>query len=68
MSKIMQVRCNGKGKHINEVDIDEITRPTLVIRGEPKTSLRERYVLPCKHCTEGDVIVTRAMIEQLRET
>jgi hypothetical protein len=65
MAKIMKVRCNGSGKHVNEVDIDKISKPTIVIRGQPKQSLQDRYVLPCQYCTEGKVIVTREMIEQL---
>lgn len=65
MAKIINVRCNGAGKHVNEVDIDKITQPTMVVRGHPKKSLRERYVLPCQFCTEGKVIVTREMIEEL---
>ena len=65
MAKLINVRCNGLGKHVNEVDIDKITKPTIVVRGQPKQSLRERYVLSCQYCTEGKVIVTRKMIEQL---
>jgi hypothetical protein len=65
MAKIIKVRCNGGGKHINEVDIDKITRPTIVVRGHPKQNLQDRYVLPCQHCTEGKVIITRKMIEEM---
>lgn len=65
MAKIIKVRCNGSGKHINEMDIDKITRPTIAVRGHPRQSLQDRYVLPCQYCTDGKVIVTRAMIEQL---
>lgn len=63
MAKIMKVRCNGSEKHVNEVDIDKITRPTIVVRGQPKQSLQDRYVLPCQSCTDGKVIVTREMIK-----
>ena len=65
MAKIIKVRCNGSAKCVNEVDIEKITKPTIVVRGQPNQSLRERYVLPCQYCTEGKVIVTREMIEQL---
>ena len=66
MTKIIEVRCNGSGKHVNEVDIDKITKPIMVVRGQPKKSLQDRYVLPCQLCTEGKVIVTREMIEEMK--
>lgn len=65
MAKILKVRCNGPGKHINEVDIEKLTRPVMVVRGLPRESLLERYVLPCQYCTGGKVIVTRKMIEEM---
>lgn len=65
MAKTIKVRCNGTGQHINEVDVDKITRTTIVVRGHPKQRLQDRYVLFCQYCTEGKVIVTREMIEKL---
>lgn len=65
MSKILKVRCNGSGKCVNEVDIEKITKPTIVVRGGPKPSLQDRYVLPCQSCATGKVIVTRKMIEEM---
>lgn len=65
MAKIMKVRCNGKDHHVNEVDIDEVTRATIVVRGEPVQQLRERYVVPCRYCIEGLVVITKKMIEEL---
>lgn len=65
MAKIMKVRCNSPGEHINEVDIDKITRPTIVVRGQPSQRLQDRYVLRCQYCTDGKVIVTKKMIEEL---
>ncbi|MDZ7265190.1 MAG: hypothetical protein ONB16_11430, partial [candidate division KSB1 bacterium] len=65
MAKIIKVRCNGKNHHVNEVDIDEITKPTLVVRGEPLRQLRERYVVPCKYCSDGQVVITKKMIDEL---
>lgn len=65
MAKIMTIRCNGPGKHINEVDIEKLTTPVMVVRGAPCESLVERYVLPCQYCTGGKVIGTRKMIEEM---
>ncbi len=67
MSKIVKVRCNGTGKHVNEVDLDKALRPDVILRGKPaneQPSIPERVVLHCKECTEGKVILTRKMIEE----
>ena len=67
MSRIIKVRCNGAGRHVNEVDLDEVLREDVVLRGVPSSESRrvpERLVLPCRSCTEGEVIVTREMIEE----
>lgn len=65
MAYIITVRCNGLGKHINDVDIDKVTRPTIVIRGQPKRNLPKRLVIPCQYCTEGKVIITQEMMEKM---
>ena len=67
MSRIIKVRCNGAGRHVNEVDLDEVLREDVVLRGVPvREGLRfpKRLVLPCRLCTEGKVIVLREMIEE----
>lgn len=74
MATIIKVRCNGPGKHVNDVDIDELIRPTPVLRSiiyDPlaeaaKPALQLRYQLKCRFCTEGRVVVTREMIEENR--
>ena len=70
----MKVKCNGKNKHINEITEDELEKklqPIVVLRGGPSASKREippRLVLPCSHCTEGQVILTRAMIKKFQSS
>ena len=64
MAKIIKIRCNGSGKHVNEVDIDKYTRPAIVVRGGSRREIPERLVIPCQHCTEGEVIITRKMMEE----
>ena len=72
MAKTIKVRCNGPDKHVNEIDLEAVLRPTTVLRGAPaesETEIPERVVLGCHFCTVGKVIVTRAMIEEnLRPT
>ena|GEM_PF-446387 len=72
MAEIMKVRCTGKKHCINEVDIEKLPRSTPVFKmltaaaategNRPK--YRDRYVLPCAHCTAGEVRITREMIEE----
>lgn len=69
MAKIIKVRCNGPGRHINEIDVEALItagRVTVyrVIDDPPPMQLRKRYVQPCGSCAEGAVIVTREMIEE----
>ncbi|UCE05013.1 MAG: hypothetical protein JSW07_15515 [bacterium] len=65
----MKIRCNGPNKHINEVDLDEVLKPQMVVRGHPPSATQtppERLVLECKHCTKGQVVLTREMIEDFQ--
>ena len=67
MPKIIKVRCNGPNKHVNEIDLDKLDQKTVVLRGSPATQQKyvpDRLILPCRFCTEGNVIVTRVMIEE----
>lgn len=64
MARIIKIMCNGSGKHINEINLEKYTQPTIVVRGEPKRALPERIVIPCQYCTEGKVIITREMMEK----
>ena len=66
MPKIIKVKCNGPGKHLNEVDLDKLLQPTLILKGKPSPQphdLPERLVQRCQFCTEGKVIITREMLE-----
>ena len=68
MARIIKVRCNGPGRHINEIDLDEVLKPITVYRviGERPAiedwKIPERLVLPCRHGGEGKVVLTRKMI------
>jgi len=69
MTKIIKVRCNGPGKHINKVDLEKVLRTDIVMRtAHPKglsgPSIPERIVLACQECTNGKVIISRAIIEE----
>lgn len=67
MPHIIKVRCTGIGKHVNDVDLDRALEPTIVVRGlraQPAPrEIPERLILPCQHCTQGQVILSREMIE-----
>jgi len=75
MATIIKVRCNGPDKHVNEVDIEKLIRPTPLLRCiisyDPSAEVaapppEDRYVFKCRFCTEGRVVVTREMIEKNR--
>lgn len=70
MGKIIKVKCNGSGKHVNEVDVQKILKKDVVLKGRflgrnkpDQSSIPERIVLKCKKCPNGKVIITRKMIE-----
>ena len=66
MANIIKVRCNGPGKHVNEVDIDKVLDATVVLRGgavKKGRTIPKRLVLACQVCSEGKVIVTHDMLE-----
>ncbi len=66
MAKKINVRCNGSGRHVNEVNLDRLLQPTTVLRVGPRSAgdIPERFVKPCRYCAEGKVILTREMIEK----
>jgi hypothetical protein len=67
MAKIIKVQCTGREQHVNEVDLEDILGPDVVMHGTPIDTGRpipERIVRRCEVCTEGKVIITRNMIEQ----
>ncbi len=69
MAKTIKVNCNGPNKHFNEVDIDKLLQPVETIRlfgwsRRKPPELPRRYVLNCRHCAQGRVIVLPEMIEE----
>lgn len=65
MAKIVNVRCTGPNKHVNTIDWRKALEKVIVLRGKPLSEqpIPPRLVLPCRHCTEGKVILTREMVE-----
>jgi len=68
MATIIKVKCNGPNRCVNEVDIKSLIDDEVIAYRLATTPdhhpVRERYVLKCKHCSEGQVVVTRQMIEE----
>jgi hypothetical protein len=72
MGQIIKVRCNGLNKHVNNVDLDDALSEdslTPIARKADfsSSSVPERIVLRCRECADGKVIVTRTMIEHVRQ-
>jgi hypothetical protein len=73
MARVIKIRCNGPAQDVNEVDIDRVLRPDIVMRGAPPskkpddlTDLPERVVLPCRFCAPGRIVLTRDMLTNIR--
>ncbi len=71
MAKFIKIKCNGPNKDVNEVDIDKLDRPVEVIKlfglfRHAPPELPRRFVLNCRFCAEGRVVVLREMIEEQR--
>jgi hypothetical protein len=64
VERIIKIKCNGPGKHINDVDIEKVLTPVLVAKSIDLAAqtLPERLVLPCRECTIGKVILTDRMM------
>ena len=69
MAEMIKIRCNGPTQHVNDVDLGEALREQPITRNVVFTSpeVPDRIVLHCRECTDGKVILTRAMIEQARQ-
>ena len=66
MANIIKVQCTGPGRHVNEVNLEDVLGTAVILHGSPVVtgqSLPERIVRKCETCSEGKVIITRAMIE-----
>jgi len=67
MAKIIRLQCTGRGQHVNEIELENVLGPNVVIHGTPIDTGRpipERIVRKCEQCSEGRVILTREMIEE----
>jgi hypothetical protein len=67
MAKIVKVVCTGSGRHENEIDLEDVIGPDVVIYGNPIAAGRDlpaQIVRRCAVCDEGRVVVTRDMIER----
>ena len=67
--KKIKLRCNGQGRHVNEVDLDKVLRREIVLRSAEQVpempsqhAIPERIVVPCRYCTDGKIIVTQEII------
>ncbi len=69
MSQKIKVRCNGPERHINEIDLERLAKPTYLVRGERQAVNLDEIDFPlyedCRSCA-GQVILTRELAEQAR--
>jgi len=66
MANIISVQCTGPGRHVNEINLEDVLGTTTILHGSPiitGQSVPERIVRKCEMCSEGKVIITREMIE-----
>ena len=68
MAKIIKVKCAGQDAHVNEIDLDALLRPTLLVRGgdapaPPEPEIEERYTPPCRRCS-ARIVITREMVRK----
>lgn len=67
MAKIVKIKCNGAGQHVNDVDLDRALEEAVVYRG-PEARLQnlpERVTLRCRVCAEGRIVITRSMLQEM---
>lgn len=68
MAKTIKIRCNGSQKHENVVDLEKALqqKPIITYRGmsTKPPEIPERLVMPCQKCTDGKVVISRAIIEE----
>ena len=69
MADMIKIRCNGPNHHVNEVDLGEALSRQAIARtiSYDAPDVPDRIVLFCRECTDGQVILTRTMIEQARQ-
>jgi hypothetical protein len=67
MEKIIKVKCTGTGRHINEINLEDVLGEDVILYGAPIDTGRQipaRIVRHCEVCEEGKVVLTREMIEE----
>jgi len=67
MANVINVRCTGAGRHVNEINLEDVLGTTVILHGTPIDTGRpvpDRIVRKCDVCSEGRVIITREMIEK----
>lgn len=67
MANIIHVPCTGAGRHVNEINLEDVLGSTVILDGSPIATGRpvpDRIVRKCDVCTEGRVIITREMVER----
>ena len=67
MAKVVKIICNGAGQHINDVDLDRALEEAVAYRDTKARlqNLPERVTLRCRMCTEGRIVITRKMLEEM---
>lgn len=67
MAKIAKIKCNGAEQHINDVDLNRALEEAVVYRGAEARlqNLPERVTLRCCVCSEGRIVITRKMLEEM---
>lgn len=67
MANIISVQCTGPGRHVNEINLEDILGESVILDGSPIATGRqvpERIIRKCDVCVEGRVIITREMVER----
>lgn len=67
MAKMVKIKCNGTGQHVNDVDLDSALEEAVVYKAavEKLQNLPERITLRCSICMEGRVVITRLMLKEM---
>jgi len=66
MPTTIQIRCNGEGRHINTVNIQELLDENVIVyRGAPSPhkEIPEKLVRRCAECP-AQIIITKQMINE----
>lgn len=68
MAKVIKIKCNGAGQHVNDMNLDRALEESIVYRGAESRlqNLPERVTLRCQEsgCT-GRIVLTRDLLETI---